>query len=59
MRPIEIYRQLVRDIPRGLELTRKHVGANVEAAPARCSGSLARAHTRVKDLHGTGVRYLV
>jgi len=45
--------------PRGPELTRKHVGANVEAAPVRCYGSLARTHTRVKDLHGIGVRYLV
>jgi len=44
--------------PRGPELTRKHVGANVEAAPVRCYGSLARTHTRVKDLHGIGVRYL-
>jgi hypothetical protein len=46
--------------PYGPGLTRKHnVRANVEATLVRCSGSLARTHThtRMKDLHGTGVRY--
>lgn len=53
------YGRPLRDIPHGPELTYKHVAVNVEAATAKCSGSLACTHTRVKDLHGIGVRYLV
>ena len=60
-RSIEIYRDYGKPLLRHISvdrvvLTHKHVEANVVAVPARCSGSLARTHTRVKDLYRIGVR---